>query len=202
VREPGHLTAGLRHAWNTPRVRHALILLGTVSLAGTSYSVLMPVITHRLFGGGPHTLGMLLGCAGLGALLAALRLAWHGGRNPLEHQAGVAALVGGAGLLALGNTRALWIAVVILVVLGFAFTTLVASVNTVLQTNTPMALRGRTMAVFSTLFIGFNALGNLLSGTIAEQWGTGITVAGFGVICLAGGLWYRRSIAPATIRPA
>jgi MFS family permease len=193
-RARGHVTAGLRHAWTTPVVRNALILLGIVSLAGTSYTVLMPVIAHRLFGGEADTLGLMLGAAGFGALLAALRLAWLGGRQALERQAGIAAFVGGLGMLALGNAPGLGLALGILVLLGFSLTTLVASVNTVLQTNTPTALRGRTMAVFSTLFIGFNSLGNLMSGAIAEQVGPGVTVASFGLVCLAGAGYYQRCL--------
>jgi hypothetical protein len=108
-----------------------------------------------------------------------------------EEQAGTAALAGGLGLLVLANVHLLWVAMPVLLVLGFAFTTLVASVNTLLQTHTPASLRGRTMAVFSTLFIGFNAVGNLLAGTVAERLGTGMAVAAFGVVCLGGAAYYR-----------
>jgi len=199
TRAPGHMTAGVRHAWTTPVVRHALILLGIVSLAGTSYTVLMPVIAHRLFAGEADTLGLLLGSAGLGALLAALRLAWLGGRQELQRQTLLATFVGAIGMLTLGSAQhwglSLAAAMAILVLLGFSLTTLVASVNTLLQTNTPAHLRGRTMALFSTLFIGFNSLGNLMSGAIAERLGPGTTVLGFGLVCLVGAAYYRSALA-------
>jgi MFS family permease len=200
-RSPNHMTGGLRHAWHTRPVRNALLLLGSISLAGTSYTVLMPVIAHRLFGGEADLLGIMLGASGVGALVAALRMAWQGGRQPLERQAGIAGVAGSMGLMLLGIVHDLWLALALLALLGYSLTTLVASVNTLIQLNTPHALRGRTMALFSTLFIGLNSLGNLLSGVIAERLGITLTVSGFGLFCLIGTTVYWRKLNSSRFTP-
>ena len=42
---------------------------------GMPYTVLMPVFASRVLHGGPHTLGFLMGAAGVGALVSAVLLA-------------------------------------------------------------------------------------------------------------------------------
>jgi MFS family permease len=185
---------GLRFAWHTPTLRRGLLLLTFLSLGGTAYSVLMPIFADRVFGGGAETLGHLLGTAGGGALLAALRLAYLGGRQPLEHDIAIATVVAGFGMLSLSLIGQLWLALPVLLVLGFCLTTVIASIVTLLQLNTPRELRGRVMSLFSVLFIGVTSVGNLMAGFIAEQAGVAFTVALFGLTSLAAGAGYRRGI--------
>lgn len=185
---------GLRFAWRTPALRRGLLLLTFLSLGGTAYSVLMPLFADRIFGGGAETLGHLLGTAGGGALLAALRLAYLGGRQPLEHDIAAATLVAGMGMLSLSFIEQLWLAFPVLMVLGFCLTTVVASIVTLLQLNTPRELRGRVMSLFSVLFIGVTSVGNLMAGLIAEQAGVAATVALFGLTSLTAGITYRRGL--------
>ncbi len=53
-------------------IRSVLLLLAVVSLMGTPYTVLLPVIAKEVLGGGPNTLGALTAVSGLGALGGAL----------------------------------------------------------------------------------------------------------------------------------
>ena len=56
-------------------MRSIIFLLALVSLLGMPYQVLMPVFAKQVLGGGPHTLGFLMGAAGFGALCGAIYLA-------------------------------------------------------------------------------------------------------------------------------
>lgn len=185
------IIGGLRFAWNTPKLRRALLLLTALSLGGTAYSVLMPIFADRVFAGGARTLGNLLGTAGGGALLGALRMAYLGGRQSLDRDIGIATVAAGLGMLSLGFIEQLWLALPVLLVLGFCLTTVISSIVTLLQLNTPSELRGRIMALFSVLFIGVTSVGNLMAGLIAEQVGAAVTVGLFGLTSLAAGAGYR-----------
>jgi len=184
------IVEGVRYLWHEASLRNALFLLASVSLVMTAYSVLMPLFADRVFGGGPNLLGILLGSAGGGAFLAALRLAYLGGRQTLERHIGVAATIAGGSMIAFSQIPRLWLALSLLAVTGYALTTAIASINTLLQLQTPEALRGRTMALFSVLFIGLTSIGNLAAGAAAERLGAPLTVTLFGTACLLAGAVY------------
>src|SRR5262249_8176318 len=74
-------------------------LLGAVSFAGMPYAVLMPVFAQSILHGGAQTLGVLMGCSGLGALIGALTLATRGGVRGLGRWVLTAAGAFGATLI-------------------------------------------------------------------------------------------------------
>lgn len=185
------LREGLDYAWDNRPIRAALFLLTVGSLTAPAYTVLMPVFAHQVYGGGAGQLGLLLGTAGVGALLAAMRLAWLGGRQHLSHNIALAALAAGIGMLLFANITTLPYALPLLVLLGFAVTTMATSINTLIQMQVPNQLRGRIMALFAVLFIGITSLGNLLAGYTATHLGVVLTVMLAGTICAGAGAVYR-----------
>jgi MFS family permease len=88
----------------------------------------------------------------------------------------------------------LWLAVALLVPVGFAMMTQMAATNTLIQSMVPDALRGRVMAIYSMMFMGMAPVGSLLSGILAERMGAAATVALGGAFCIAGGLLLLRRL--------
>ena len=68
------LREGLAYGFGFAPIRALLGIVATVSLMAMSQSVLMPIYANQILGGEERTLGVLLGSAGLGALLAACTL--------------------------------------------------------------------------------------------------------------------------------
>ncbi len=186
------LREGLRFAWEHPRIRAALLLIASVSAAGTAYAVLMPVFAREVFQGDARSLGMLIGASGLGAIFAAMLLAWLAGRQTLEHHIGIGAMVAGAAMAVFSRLEIFTLGLPALVVLGFALTTTIASTNTLIQMLAPDQMRGRIMALFSVVFIGLTSIGNLLAGGLAALLGAPDAVLLFGAVCLGAGAVYRR----------
>ena len=60
---------------------------------------------------------------------------------------------------------------------GFCVSTTSAMANTIVQTTAPDALRGRVMAVYTTIFSGTAPVGALLTGAIADRFSAGVAVA-------------------------
>lgn len=187
---PATLGEGLRFALAHRPIFFALMLVLMVSLFGVPYSILMPLFADRVLGGAADTLGWLLGAAGFGAFIGALMLANRTVTDGLRKTAGWAGIAAGVGLVIVAQLDTFTAAVITLLVVGFGFTTLVASTNTFIQLQVADGLRGRTMALFSVAFIGMTPIGHLLAGSLAEWLGTPTTLTFCGVVCLAGSLGY------------
>ena len=68
----------LREGWtyvaNFVPIRTILLMFALLSLMGWPFMVLMPIFAGQVLGGGPHTLGFLMGAVGVGSLASALSL--------------------------------------------------------------------------------------------------------------------------------
>jgi MFS family permease len=189
-----HLVEGFRFAGQTPPVRAILLMLGTVSLLGMSYTVLMPVFAETIFDSGSRGLGILMGATGVGSLSGALILASRKGVRGLGRWIARASVGFGTFLILFTLARSFWLAVLLLVPVGFTMIVQMAASNTLLQTMAPDALRGRIMALYSMMFIGMAPFGALLAGVLGEHIGAPATVAVGGGICIAAGLVYGRRL--------
>ena len=69
------LREGLGYAFGFPPIRHLLLLLGLVSMAGMSYTVLLPLIARDQLHGEAGTYAVLTAASAVGALLSAVLLA-------------------------------------------------------------------------------------------------------------------------------
>jgi MFS family permease len=183
-----HAVEGFRFAFRSRPIRTLLLILGLVSLMGTPYSVLMPIIADRTFHAGARGLGILMGASGIGALIGALSLARRTTLQGYGRTIALAASGLGLSLMAFSTARHLWLAVVLLVPVGYAMMTQMAATNTLIQSMVPDALRGRVMAMYSMMFMGMAPVGALLAGGLADHLGAATTVALGGGFCLGGGL--------------
>ncbi len=172
------LLEGLRYVWRDPLKRILIAILAAQTVFGTLHITLMPVFAREVFietgalASGEMRLGVLLACFGLGALIASLSLATLGGRT----RAGTRIVAGLFGFpiafILFSYASSLWQALPLLVLGGWALITLVATINTLLQTSTPDALRGRVMSLYTLALVGLMPLGHLLAGFLAERFGS------------------------------
>ena len=114
-------------------IRTILMLFAVVSLMGMPYVVLMPIFAAQVLHGGPHTLGFLMGAAGVGALISALSLAARRSVRGLIRMIPIAAAVFGLGLFAFGLTRAFWLSLLMVFVTGLCMIQGMAASNTILR---------------------------------------------------------------------
>jgi len=178
------LKEGWRYAFRSVPIRSILLLLGTVSLIGMPYTVLLPIFAKNVLHGGPHTLGFLMGASGIGALVGAMTLAARKSVRGLGRVVPIAAGIFGAGLIALGVSHVLWLSLVLMLIVGGAMMEQMAASNTILQTIVEEDKRGRVMSLYSMAFLGMAPFGSLLAGTMAAKIGAPRTVIFTGAVCI------------------
>jgi MFS family permease len=186
------LREGFQFVNDTVPIRALLLLLGLVSLVCMPYTVLMPVFADKILHGGPKALGTLMGATGIGAMFGALTLASRKGVRGLGRWVAVAAGMLGVFLIAFSSSRVQWLSTLLLLPVGYFMMLEMSSSNTLIQSMTPDALRGRVMAVYSMMFMGMAPFGALFGGAVADRLGAPVTVAIGGVAVILGALVFAR----------
>ncbi|HXW17362.1 MAG TPA: MFS transporter [Candidatus Acidoferrales bacterium] len=187
-----HIAEGFRFVRRTKPIRALLLLLGCISLLALPYSVLMPIFADRILHGGARGYGILMGCAGLGALGGALTLAMRTGMRGLGRWIAIACASFGTALIAFSFSRTFWLSAVLLVPAGYAVMLQTSASNTLLQAMSPNSLRGRVLAVYSMMFMGMAPIGALLAGDVAKHIGAPLTVCFGGIGAIIGAAFFAR----------
>jgi MFS family permease len=197
------LTEGWNYVLHSVPIRSILLLLALISLVGMPYTVLMPIFAGTVLHGGAHTLGFLMGAAGVGALISTFMLAARKSVLGLGRVIPISAVLFGCGLIAFGASRILWLSLIFVMVAGAGMMQQMASSNTVLQTIVEDDKRGRVMSFYSMAFLGMAPIGSLIAGSAASHIGAPRTLMIGGVLCILGGGWFALHLPAirAAIRP-
>jgi MFS family permease len=185
------LSAGLRFIRSRPMIFGSITLdLVAVLLGGAT--ALLPIFAQEVLHVGPAGLGLLRSAPAAGALCVAVWLAYrplqrHAGRRMLQ-----AVAVYGVATIGFGLSTSFVLSLACLAVTGAADMVSVVIRQTLVQSDTPDALRGRVAAV-NTVFIGAsNELGEFESGALAALIGAVPAVAAGGLATVAvAALWTR-----------
>jgi MFS family permease len=179
----GQALEGFRYVWAHRRVLTILALFTVVGIFGWSYSVLMPAFARDVLHLGAHGYGILLAGSGVGALAAALTVASAGHILPTRIMA-----LGGVGIFSVALAlfafnKNLYVATVLLAIVGFGIVLYFSTSNTVLQSIVPDNMRGRVMGIWALIFGGMIPLGSLQAGLMADFLGAPATIAIGALIC-------------------
>lgn len=178
------LKEGFRYTISSPPIRTTLLYLATASLFGMFYPLLMPIYAKEILHGGAQLLGFLMSAAGVGALFGALYLAGRTSVKGLENWICVASVLFAIGLAGLNFNTNKFLALFLLLFVGFGMVVIIASCNTLVQHYVDDDKRGRVMSLYSMAFMGTAPLGSLSSGAIAEKIGVPHTFLLGGVVML------------------
>jgi MFS family permease len=165
------ISEGLRFVLRD-RTLLALTLLSAIpgALIGFGYQALMPALAEEL-GAGQAGYSWLLSANGMGAIFGAAVLGYAG---LLGHKGALvcAATLGWALLLALfAVVPWIWLAFVVLFLVGVTSIVSNALSQTLVQKLAPDHMRGRVLGVYSTAFFGPRVLSGVLLGALASSLG-------------------------------
>ena len=188
IREPfsrAVLFAGIAFIRKSPIVLGALSLdLFAVLLGGAT--ALLPIFARDVFLVGPWGLGILRAAPAVGALAISLVLM----RAPLRNHVGRAMFAAvaafGVATVVFAWSTSLALTLVALAVLGASDMFSIVIRQTLVQLETPDAMRGRVSAV-NTLFVGTaNRLGDFRAGLMAAWFGAvpAVLIGGLGILAV------------------
>lgn len=172
---------GLRYIYHSPLLR-SLLAMAFVSIAfGLPYMNLMPVFAVDIFDVGEFGLGLLLGMAGLGALIGSLILASLGDFRRKGLLCISLAFGFGATVALFGFSDSYPLSLVLLIAVGLLGAGYLAVNNTLIQSKVPHEMLGRVMSIYVMTF-AMMPLGTLPLGAVSEAIGAQPAIGAGGII--------------------
>lgn len=172
----GAFRAGLRYA-KSSRELHVVLVRAAVFFAFSSAVwALLPLVARNLLGGTAGFYGVLLGAVGVGAIGGAFLMPMLRARFDVDGLLLLAAIAAAAVMAGLSLAPPQWVAILLLLVLGAGWITALTTLNGTAQSVLPNWVRGRSLAIYLTVFNGAMTAGSLTWGTIAEALGISTTL--------------------------
>lgn len=175
---------GLSYIVATPVVYTILMLVGVASLFALNFTTLMPLVARYMLHSGSDGFGFLMASMGIGSLTGAISLAFLKRSDLSRPLILTGSIVFTSAEILLALSRSFSLSVVILVVIGLSSTLFTTTANTRILSLTPNELQGRVMSVYSLMFLGMTPFGSVLSGLVAQRWGTPLALVLGGAITL------------------
>lgn len=179
--------AGMRFT-RAHRKLHVVLARTAVHFAfGSSVWALLPLVARQLLHGGAGLYGVMLGGVGAGAILGALAMPALQRRLDADGLVLLSAIATALVMAALSLAPPVWLALLLLLLLGAAWIMALTTFGGVAQAILPNWVRGRALAVYQMVFNGALAGGSLLWGFVAQGLGTpqALLIAGAGLVVAA-----------------
>jgi MFS family permease len=170
--------AGLTYAWSLTDIRATILLVAVVGTLVYNFPTFLTLIASDTFHGDAGLAGFLMAVLGIGTVIGGL-VAAHRGR-PGPRTVVIAAIGLGCvliGAAALANQTAFTVALLPVGVMATFFGT---SANGHMQMRSAPELRGRVMAIYTSLTLGTTVIGGPFVGWVSQRWGAraGFALAG------------------------
>jgi MFS family permease len=167
----GAIWAGLRYARYNLHLRGTLMRSIGFFLFASAYWALLPLVARSQIAGGPGLYGILLGMIGASAVAGGLALPWLRMKLGADRLM-VAGTLGTALALALfGVAREPLLALAASALAGCSWIAAVATLSMSAQVALPDWVRGRGLALFTTVFFGAVTLGSAFWGELGARVG-------------------------------
>lgn len=183
------LKQGLRYIRGSRSVSGLMGVIAVYSIFGFQYLTMMPVIARDVLHTGASGYGLLLTFVGIGALTGALSLAGLGGRIRRGRLFNATAYAFAGLTILFSLMRTVHLAAFVLVFLGLTMLINGALANGILQSVVPDELRGRVMATYVFVYVGFTPIGSFIAGATARFVGVQWAIFTGGVVMLAYSMW-------------
>jgi MFS family permease len=163
------IRSGLRYVRGAPGLHAVLIRQGVFVFAGSGLWALLPVVASRGLTGTPLGYGVLLGCLGGGAVLAAALLGPVREHYSADKLAASGNLLFTAAVLGLALLERYGLVAAAMFAGGIAWMTTMSTFNVTIQMPLPPEMRARALGLYLLVFQASLALGSAAWGALAER---------------------------------
>jgi MFS family permease len=181
------LRAGTRYVRSSPRMKAILARASVFIVFASAMWALLPVVARSDLGLGSGGYGLLLGAVGIGAVAGTVTLPRLRARWSLDAMVAGGSVAFAVACVALAWVHVVALAALALVVTGFAWITVLSSLNATAQTVLPDWVRSRGMGLYLLVFQGGQAIGALIWGLVVKQSDTRTAFSAVAVGLLVGG---------------
>lgn len=178
--------AGIQYALSKPLIRELMLLSVVTSTLGRGVLELLPAYAGGIFDRGSTGLALLTTASGAGAMLGAAVLSQAGRIEGLMASlARYGTLCVGAVLVLLGMLSSYGLAVVAMAGFGVAIVLCSVGLQTVLQSQLDVHMRGRVLGLWGACNIAGPGIGGALLGAASQSGGLREVMAASGLTCVA-----------------
>lgn len=183
-RAKGQLREGLAYVRSSPDLLMTMILVFFIATFGMNFQVTTALMSRVVFHTGAGRFGVASAVFAAGALCGALAAARRSkvGMRLLV----LTALAFGALEVATGLMPTYWSFLLLLLPTGMAVISFSTAANSSVQLGTAADMRGRVMGIYMLVFLGGAPIGAPLTGLIAQEFGTRLSIVGQGAISMVG----------------
>lgn len=177
------IAAALRYAFDQPHIGGLLIFVGGIAVFGLPYLVLLPVFAKDVFGGDSTTLGTLVTCVGIGALMGGLGMARRKRVLGLGRVVATSLICFSISISVfawLPNSRQ---GCIVLVLAGASMVSTMIGCTTLVQTLVADRFRGRILSFYMMMNLGMMPFGSLLTGWQASSYGPRVAMTTNAFVC-------------------
>ncbi|MFM2129569.1 MAG: hypothetical protein RL477_1115 [Pseudomonadota bacterium] len=187
------MAEGLRYMLLHDGIRVQIVMLVIIGFLAKPLSDMLPGFVGNVFGRGPEGLAILTSSYGAGAMLGAFYMASRDkGVSGLTAISIAGVLVIGLGTLLFVATPVFIVGCVAIFIIGLAAIMQNVANQTLIQTASDPAMRGRVISNHGLVQHSTPAIGALIMGAIAEHAGLRPTLAVGAVICVSLWIWVWR----------
>lgn len=171
------LRGGFAYVRSEPQMHILVWMTAVVSFLGFPFITFIPYFAKIQLHSGTSGLGWLLACSGAGSVLGAVTVAAQG---VLRHR-GVVVTLGGVFffvvIIGFCYSQSFALSECLAFCEGFSGILMISSFNVSIQHLSSDEMRGRTMSIYATSFLGLPPLGALLTGELSRHIPTGHALA-------------------------
>jgi MFS family permease len=188
----GSMRAGIRYTRFEPPVKSILWRAFLQTFCVSGMWALLAVVARDDLHHGAMGYGILNGCIGIGAVIAAIWLPRLRRRLSADQIVSLAACVFALTLLVMAWVH-YWLPLVLVLILGgMAWTSTASSLNIAVQLSVPGWVQARALGIYQMVFQGGLAIGSAFWGGLAERMGTALALSLAALALLAGLPFARR----------
>jgi MFS family permease len=188
----GNIREGIAYAKARPDIYVVMLMVFFLATFGLNFQIFNALMATQEFGLGPASFGLMGTFIAIGSLAGAI------GSARLERFRNTKFVIKGGiifsiSIMAFSIIPSYSLYILWLPICGFTALTTLVSANSIVQTSTDPAIRGRVMGLYLLIFMGGTPFGSPLIGTSAELIGIRPTIAACGGISLLASLfiWFK-----------
>ena len=197
------LKKGFQYAGKHPGIGPLMILISFFALWGRPVVDLFPAFADVIYKAGVEGLGIMIGSAGVGAMIGGLWIAGRKESQDVTMLLFASIALGSVMILVFVTNSWLWTAVVLIAIFGATETAVGVCSQTLLLKSTSKDMRGRIMSLYVSVFRATPAIGALAMGALSEVIGLRWSVFCGAMLIVFATLWawQRRGIMMSALEP-